>query len=232
VAAAPANLDLMVLQIGISLAAAVGLAVVIYALGTSRVTASALSVLLTFAAILLFTINVGAGPVIRHGVSTTCQIINAAITQPADCRPRGLGGQPVRIAGKMILLGNGSRLPIVSGRVRSFIETSQMAGNLAKPAAQLTGWAASVRESRPATAVLVFSSGRFLGAVAPTISRPDVARFFHDPALRVSGFILNVPLPAPPAGSRTPGLRLFALSQGVVSPMAFDCAQAIKQFGC
>ncbi len=222
----PAAGQLMALQIGIALAAAAGLVIVRYALGSTRLTASAVGAILTFALTLVFAIEVGAGPTMVN--STPCRIVNANLTQPASCRPRGLAATPTRVVGRSILLSNGARLAIVPLRIRGSIDQSLSAGNVFGPAADIAGWAADVRAGRPASAILVFSSGRFVGAAAPAFDRPDVANVYHDAALRLSGFRLHVPLSAPPGAHVR--MQLFAVSAGVASPLALQCT--IGQYGC
>jgi hypothetical protein len=110
------------------------------------------------------------------------------------------------------------------------------------------GWAASVRDRRPAESVLVFSNGRFVDAIQPRGRRPDVARGFtaalersgYRPAaarayaapLEQSGYSAEFPLSLiQPAGTRA-RVQLFGVQGGVASPLAFKCSQPPQDFGC
>lgn len=225
----------MVLMVGISLAAAAGLIIARYAIAGSRGIRAVIGATITFALTLLFTINVAAGPVVhrfRVGTILTCRIIGPTLTQPAACRPRGIGGTPSAVDGSAILFAGGRRVPIVPGRVKSNIEFSGAGGNGFAPTAEIIGWAASIQMRQPASAVLVFASGRYVGAVGPTAKRPDVDRAFHDPALTLSGFSFEMPVALLRDGSGRVKLQLYALARGVASPMALTCTRAIRQFGC
>ncbi len=221
------------LQIGVSLAVSAGVIVACYTLGTRPVLAVS-GGMASFAIALLFTINVAAGPpVVPLGKIPICRILDARVTQPSSCRPRGLKSLPVRIAGSAIVLLSGERLPIVRGRVTSNIETSTTAGNGFAPTVDISGWAASIPERRAAGAILVFSTaGRFVGAVSPTDQRPDVDAAYHDPGLTLSGFTLSFPLRLLAEANARPKFRLFAVAGGVASPMVFHCGGANRQLGC
>jgi hypothetical protein len=224
---------LLGLQIGLSVAVAAGLIIAAHALG-ARVGVSVGGGVASFAVTLLFTINVAAGPgVTRLGQTPVCHIVELHLTQPAECRPRGVASPPVGLDGSAILLADGHRLPIVRGRVESNIEVSTATGNVFNPIAEINGWAASVGDRRPASGILVFSSGgRFVGAIRPTKPRADVAAAFHDQALTQSGFMLSFPIKIIPHASGTPRLQLFAVAGDVASRMAFHCTGPAKQLGC
>ncbi len=120
-----------------------------------------------------------------------------------------------------------SRLHLVSGRLIGSIDASQVVGNQVV----FCGWAASIEDRRPADSVLVFSHGSLVGAVKPTITRPDVASAIG-PFGRNSGYSIQLPLGVFQLGSKKNTVQLFAVEQGVASPLAFNCQHRPQEFGC
>jgi hypothetical protein len=104
----------------------------------------------------------------------------------------------------------------VADRLRGSVDAS------AKDAVrlELRGWAATA-DGAPVSAVLAYSGRRLAAAGVPTLRRPDVGR-------GTLGFALALP-PGTPAA----GLRVFAVSGAVASPIAFWCEpQAPQVVGC
>jgi hypothetical protein len=154
------------------------------------------------------------------------------------------GAPTFALGAQWIRSSDGRRLPIVPGGVRGVVDKSQVIGKTAV----FSGWAASVRDRRPAESVLVFSNTRFVAAIAPRERRPDVARGFtatlersgYRPAaarayaapLEQSGYSAELPLSLiQPAGTRA-RVQLFGVQGGVASPLPFKCSQTPQDFGC
>ena len=228
---------MIALQLAISVAVALGLMLAVYSLRARASRSIGLIGAFGFVATLLFTILVGAGPsvprsrsVAQLGVYGVCHIVSARRTEPASCGPKGLSDQPTVATRSAILLDGGGRLPIVPGRIQSNIDQSVGGGNGFAPLANIVGWAASVSDRRPADAVLVFTpSGHFIGAAGLTKPRPDVAQAFHAPALETSGFSLQFPLKLDGFAKR---FRLFALANGIATPILLHCRGLNRQLGC
>ena len=221
----------MWLELVLSLTLAASVAATRGALG-ARLRNSVLAGGVTFVVALPLLANVSAGP--KAGFAKAppvCRITSPAVTQPAACRPR-LAGEPFRVVGAEIRLTNGGALPIVAGSVKSSIDLTQAAGNSFAPTTEIAGWAASPRLHLPASAVLVFSSGHFLGAVKPIVNRPDVGRAYRDAALDTSGFHFELPTTPVPKGARRPRIQLYGVAGGAASPISFDCAHFPTRFGC
>jgi hypothetical protein len=160
-------------------------------------------------------------------------------------RPAGLGKGPTfRLAPGSIRSSDGRRLRIVPGGVRGVVDKSQAIGKTAV----FHGWAASIRERRPAESVLVFANRRFVDAIGVGEPRPDVERGFtavlersgYKPAaarvsaaqLLQSGYSIELPLSRiRPVGTRA-RLQLFGVRGGVASPLQFDCTRKQQDFGC
>ena len=100
---------------------------------------------------------------------------------------------------------------VVSGTVdKGFVSHVRPGDNLVA----VSGWAADIEESQPASQILIIVDGSVIYAGPPTLERQDVARHFGDDALVNSGFALL--LPASLLGEGDPAeaeVRVFALSK-------------------
>ncbi len=83
--------------------------------------------------------------------------------------------------------------------------------------AAVVGWAAEFAAGKPAKAVHVFASQKFLGTGTPRLGRPDVVEFFGLESLRNSGFMVSIPF----ENQQVPGsLRAYAeLSDGSLAQL-------------
>jgi hypothetical protein len=174
--------------------------------------------------------NTGSTPGVRDTI--TCRIVSVSITDPASCRPHGLGRRPLALTGGAIRLDRGRRMRIVPGNVSGSVDSSLPGGKGSSGYAEIRGWAASLATHRPADAVLVFSSEHFVGAIRPRDRRPDVAHALRAGGLDRSGYTLRVPLALLGDRQPTPRLQLFAVDGGAASPLPFNCAQTPKPYGC
>jgi hypothetical protein len=121
----------------------------------------------------------------------------------------------------------GETLRIVPGAVGGQVQRAQLRG----PNARLGGWAASLRWHRAARYVLLFSGGRFVAAVPPTVARKDLRRRTGIVALQRSGFVAQVPRDRLGPRRGAPRLEVFAVDGNVASRLPFRCAPR-PAFGC
>ncbi len=147
------------------------------------------------------------------------------------------GHPPPRSAGKRFhdryRHGDGHQLPIVAGSVLGTVDSSQKVVNpFLGESARLSGWAASAKGHDPASSILVFSAGRFLGAFKPTINRPDVAKNFRNQAAERSGYVLDLPLTLLEHRGKVATVELLATHGGVASRLPFTCDGKPGQIGC
>jgi hypothetical protein len=119
------------------------------------------------------------------------------------------------------------QLRISPGHVTGSIDASQIVG----ASVRLCGWAANVNDRHVADSVLVFSDGRFIAAVKPTISRPDVARV-HAGVGADSGFSIQLPLSTVEHHGQKAKVQIFGIERGIASPLPLPCASKPQDFGC
>ena len=96
---------------------------------------------------------------------------------------------------------------VVRGAVAGNVETITKSGG----AAVISGWAADVDADVPAERVAVFSHGRLLGWVHPSITRFDVTARYKEQGIFYSGFSVLVP------AKDSASLTVVALSRGRAS---------------
>ncbi len=85
----------------------------------------------------------------------------------------------------------GDDLRFAPGAVQGLVQRAE----LGRRTARIVGWSASLRRRRAGRYVLVFSAGRFVAAVPPTLARRDLRRRFRMVALQRSGFVADLPHP-------------------------------------
>ena len=83
----------------------------------------------------------------------------------------------------------------------------------------LTGWAVTGDLTRPADAIVGFVGRKAVGAVKPAGERPDVAKYYSDPSLTNSGFVLRVPSRSLDCAVRADGLGVFAATRKAATPL-------------
>jgi peptidoglycan/LPS O-acetylase OafA/YrhL len=192
-----------------------------------------LPALIALPVVFLLVLAVGIGQGQRPGAPpTTCLIVRLYQVDPAGCRPAGASGRSAKLLARSILT-EGRQLPIVPGWIVSRVDLSQKVANgFLGNTVRIVGWAASARDHRPASSILVFSSGRFLGAIKPTISRPDVAKALKDKALERSGYVVELPVKLALRRGKLGKLQLVGVEGTAASFLPFDCKQSPKPLGC
>ncbi len=116
-------------------------------------------------------------------------------------------------------------IPVIPEAVRGHVDKGKLARlGSGTDMAFISGWAADIQRSQPASAILIIANGAVIYAGPPTFERPDVARHFGNDALVKSGFALLLPAimlgEGNPAGAE---VRVFALSSdGVASELVYD----------
>ena len=117
---------------------------------------------------------------------------------------------------EVLVLPDGSTIPIVPQALRGYIETPL----ISEDTVLLKGWAVHEESAQPAERILIFLNGTF-HHVGPTgISRPGIAEWLGQPAFATSGF--RYTFPADPFVSRgTPEVRAFALSGDIASELRY-----------
>lgn len=120
-----------------------------------------------------------------------------------------------------------SELRVVPGWVAGYVDHSQILGNNA----YFCGWAVSFKDRRVADSVVVFADGRLVGAIQPTLSRPDVARAQGGVGPN-SGFSVQLPLNALEHQKKKANVQIFGIEGGVASPLPFNCASKPQDLGC
>ena len=174
----------------------------------------------------LLTSDKSGGELLCHVVSRSTpdpQTGNRYTTRPSDCRPSGYKGQTFSLERRVVRASDGNLLRLNPGRIAGVVDSSEATGAHAR----VTGWAARARDRRPAHSVLIFAGGRFIAAIKPTMSRPDVTKGFRQPLTR-SGFRFELPAAVGQEGA----LRLFGVEDSVASPLRLDCSRKPSPFGC
>lgn len=208
------------LPLALLLAAAIGVAVMLY-----RRSSDELARAVVPAAVLAVPIAAFAIVPILNGVEATgeasaaCRIVSQTETRPADCQPDGLEPGEYTLLADAVRTPAGKPLPF-GDQPEGFVDQTRVR----RGRAQVLGWAGDRDSGRPASAVLIFVGGGYVGAVAPATRRPDIAELLGtDRALR-SGFDVRLP--------RVAGkLVAVGLSDDRAHRLTFDCARP-REFGC
>ena len=87
------------------------------------------------------------------------------------------------------------------------------------PNVTLTGWAASSDFKHVASDVSGKVRQKTIAETVPAIERPDVVAAYHKPALKLSGFELQVPISSLNCSAASGGLTVFGSLNGVGSPL-------------
>ena len=116
-------------------------------------------------------------------------------------------------------------IPVIPEAVRGHVDKGKLARlGSGTDMAFISGWAADIQGSRPASEILLIANGRVIYAGPPMFERPDVARHFGNDALVKSGFALLIP--ASMLGQADPAraeVRVFAMSDdGVASELVYN----------
>jgi hypothetical protein len=138
---------------------------------------------------------------------------------PADriCPPVGPSVSPQR------------RRPVVApGAAVGVVDRSKRTGGLAV----FCGWAVTRPGGRSPDAVALVVGGRPVGAVKPTVSRPDVLRAMSGVSAPRVGFSLAVPVERLRDAGAARTVRVVALVGARGSALRFDCAAEPQEFGC
>jgi hypothetical protein len=208
------------LPIALILAAAVAVAVALHRRSSDevgRVAVPAAVLVVPIAAFAVIPIFDGVEP--AGDLVAACRIVSPTETRPADCRPDGLEAGAYTLSANALRTPGGERLP-VGKRPEGFVDQTRL--RRGRPYA--TGWAGDRQAKRPAAAVLFFIGSRYVGAVAPTLRRPDIASSFGDDRALLSGFDVRLPKVA---GK----LVAVALRDGRAGRLNFDCDRP-REFGC
>lgn len=89
-----------------------------------------------------------------------------------------------------IISSAGQTIPVRPGEVKGHLALPEVG----EAHVTLQGWAADLKASRPADAVIVFLDGNSIYSGYCNAPRPDVARKHHNPSLKNSGFKYFLPL--------------------------------------
>ncbi len=188
---------------------------------------------IVFAGAMTVSILVPHGPAPRGRAPRPigCLVARVDDVVPFHCVPPGV--PPAIRLHRDAVFEPGRRIPLVAGSTTSQLELGAVTRNqLLGSILQLGGWAAGAADRRPVDAILIFSAGRFLGAVRPVLPRPDVGRTLRARGIDRFGYLVTVPLAlAAPSGRRTT-LRLVALTGGTASFLPLDCAPITRWFRC
>ena len=118
----------------------------------------------------------------------------------------------------------GKVIPVVSGSVTGTVDQGKLAQfGTGLKMALISGWAADIQGSQPASEIILIANGTVIYAGPPSLERPDVAIHFGDDALTKSGFALSVPASALGEGDPADAeVRVFALSrEGLASELVY-----------
>jgi hypothetical protein len=148
-----------------------------------------------------------------------CRIVSPRESRPAACRPKGLEPGAYALSANALRTPGGERLAF-GEQPEGYVDQARV--RRGRP--HLTGWAGNRDTGRPAAAVLIFVGDRYVGAVAPTVRRTDIADLFGHEGAAMSGFDVRLP---PGAGK----LTAVALSEGRAGRLTYDCTQP-REFGC
>lgn len=148
------------------------------------------------------------------------------VTRPRACEVLERGrAVTFRLRSGAIESTGGTTLRIVPQGISGYVDAFEVVRG--RP--RISGWAADVADGRPATAVLLFSGRRFVGAVKPTVRRPDVVDVYDRDGLEQSGFGVDLPQRT---WARRP-LLAFGVEGGVASRLVLDCASREHlELGC
>jgi hypothetical protein len=130
------------------------------------------------------------------------------------------GGEPTLVS------PTGVSIPVREGVVRGWTEHIRKQ----PPLLSFVGWAADVRNERPAQRILLFAGSKHFYTASPNRNRPDVAKDYGQSTLRDSGFRISLPLDLFKK-FEDKDIRLFALSHdGVATEMKYnDGSRAVLQ---
>jgi hypothetical protein len=105
---------------------------------------------------------------------------------------------------------------VKTGVTKGYVDSAQVEGDTIV----LTGWAAAVDLSKPATFVAGKVGGKTVAEAVPAIERGDVAAYYGKAGLKHSGFELRVPLASLKCSQPAAGLKVFAGLGSSGSPLA------------
>jgi hypothetical protein len=99
------------------------------------------------------------------------------------------------------------KFSVRNGAVKGYVDSSKVEGG----AVLLTGWAASSNLSNAAKGIVARVGGKRVAEAVPTVERADVAAYYGKPALKHSGFLLQVPVSSLECSSPAAGVHVFGV---------------------
>jgi hypothetical protein len=108
------------------------------------------------------------------------------------------------------------KFSVKTGVAKGYVDSAQVEGDTIV----LTGWAASIDLSTPATFVAGKVAGKTVAEAVPAIERADVAAYYGKAGLKHSGFELRIPLSSLKCSQPVVGLKVFAVLGSSGSPLA------------
>lgn len=145
-------------------------------------------------------------------------------TRPSGCRPEADHVETYTLREGRLRSSDGDGIPLAPQTIVGHVDKVEVVDDHPR----INGWAANLKQGRPADSILFFAGGRFVGAVKPTMPRPDVAADRGLARLATSGYAVELPAAVAETGS----LRIFAVEGAIASPMPLDCANLRLQLGC
>jgi hypothetical protein len=128
---------------------------------------------------------------------------------------------------EVIISSNGESIPINNNALRGSIDSADVGNDCVV----FSGWAADVKNSQPAKAIVIFRNGKSLFSGPTRQHRLDIRKAFQDPALDRTGFKFVCPLSLF-GNSRNPKVRIFALSKdGIASELNYSKGRKHRKKG-
>jgi hypothetical protein len=92
---------------------------------------------------------------------------------------------------------------------------------------QIAGWAADLKNHRPAESILVFTGDSNVTQIFPDIYRFDLAKAYKNSQVAISGFSCNIPIESLGQGRQLTDIRIFALSHDGSTATEFQLRDAV-----
>ena len=116
-----------------------------------------------------------------------------------------------------IMLSNGRSIPILSKGLTGYLDVAKVINDRTV----FAGWAADVKYSRLPESILAFLDGKLVYSGKTDRKRPDIAQYFKNSSLKMTGFKFMVPTHFF-TGEVNPELRIFAVSkEGVATELKY-----------
>lgn len=106
--------------------------------------------------------------------------------------------------------GGNSNFTVKQGVVKGYVDSAKVEGG----SVLLTGWSASKNLTEVADEVVAQVGGKTVTQTVPAVERADVAAYYGKPALKHSGFLLQIPISSLECSAPAGGVQVFGVLNG------------------